>query len=202
MLPHERSRDDDRAYEEERRLLFVGIPRAEESLQLSYTARRMTRGTFRPAIASPFLLELPREEMEVHMPTPVSPWADSGFEPNEFFHDDSTEEETWSQDLATEDFDGIDPEPAAAAGGIKDKLANMVQPATSLSAGSSKQEKLAQIDQLSPGVIVLHAEYGTGVIKQLSGKGEKLTVAVEFGDENKISKRFRWVFAPLMVIRT
>ena len=78
----------------------------------------------------------------------------------------------------------------------------MVRPAASMATGSTKQEKLAQIPQLSEGIIVLHAEYGTGVIKQMSGKDEKLTISVEFGVDEKFSKRFRWVFAPLMIVRS
>ena len=44
LLPHERSRDDDEQLEEERRLLFVGITRAKEELQLSYANYREFRG--------------------------------------------------------------------------------------------------------------------------------------------------------------
>ena len=201
LLPHERSRDDDRAYEEERRLLFVGITRAEETLQLSYTARRMTRGTFRPAIASPFLLELPREEMDVHMPTPASAWNASGFEPNEFFHDDVPDDEAWLQDSVDAEFEEVDVKAKPAVPDVAEQLASMVRPAASMATGSTKQEKLAQIPQLSEGIIVLHAEYGTGVIKQMSGKDEKFTISVEFGVDEKFSKRFRWVFAPLMIVR-
>ena len=40
LLPHERSRHDDEKLEEERRLLFVGITRAREELQLSYAQYR------------------------------------------------------------------------------------------------------------------------------------------------------------------
>lgn len=65
LLPHERSREDEAQLEEERRLLFVGITRAEEELQLSYCQYRMTHGTTRPVVPSSFLMELPRQEMDV-----------------------------------------------------------------------------------------------------------------------------------------
>src|SRR6185369_3233452 len=65
LLPHERSRNDDEKLEEERRLLFVGITRAEEELQLSHADYRMFRGIASPTIASPFLMELPRGEMQL-----------------------------------------------------------------------------------------------------------------------------------------
>ncbi|WP_182867835.1 ATP-dependent helicase [Rhodopirellula sp. JC639] len=64
LLPHKRSKEDDAQFEEERRLLFVGITRAKEWLQLSCCKRRMIRGDTRPVIPSPFLNELPLEEMK------------------------------------------------------------------------------------------------------------------------------------------
>ena len=65
ILPHERSAENEESVEEERRLLFVGMTRAKQELQLSRCNSRYRRGGFWPAIASRFLMELPREEMEV-----------------------------------------------------------------------------------------------------------------------------------------
>ena len=64
LIPHERSKDNDEAMEEERRLLFVGITRARDELELSYTIRRAFRGATRRSIPSSFLLEIPREELD------------------------------------------------------------------------------------------------------------------------------------------
>jgi len=64
IFPVQRSQDRDEDIEEERRLLFVGITRAEEELTLCHARLRDFRGSRRVAVASPFLLELPREEME------------------------------------------------------------------------------------------------------------------------------------------
>ncbi|MCG8449841.1 MAG: UvrD-helicase domain-containing protein, partial [Pirellulales bacterium] len=64
LLPHERSRKDEAQLEEERRLVFVGITRAQEQLQLSYAAQRDFRGQRRRTVPSSFLLEMPREEMQ------------------------------------------------------------------------------------------------------------------------------------------
>ncbi len=51
--------------EEERRLLFVGITRAREELQLSRAQYRDFPGARRMTVPSSFLMELPREEMEI-----------------------------------------------------------------------------------------------------------------------------------------
>ena len=69
ILPHERSSQSDDGIEEERRLLFVGITRAEEELQISRAMSRFRRGSYWPTIASRFLMELPRESMQVFEPT-------------------------------------------------------------------------------------------------------------------------------------
>ena len=65
LLPHERSREDGAALEEERRLLFVAITRAREELQLSLARQREFRGASRYAVPSQFLMELPHEELEM-----------------------------------------------------------------------------------------------------------------------------------------
>jgi len=61
LLPHERSAESDDELEEERRLFFVGITRAETNLHISYTRYRTVRGQYRRAVPSPFLYELPLE---------------------------------------------------------------------------------------------------------------------------------------------
>lgn len=61
LLPHTRSLDDPAALEEERRLCYVGITRAQERLYLSYARERRLWGERAPAISSQFLKELPKE---------------------------------------------------------------------------------------------------------------------------------------------
>ncbi|WP_338462970.1 DNA helicase PcrA [Synechococcus elongatus IITB7] len=62
LFPSFRSLDDPRAVEEERRLCYVGITRAQERLFLTHaSARRLWGGGREPAIPSNFLSELPAE---------------------------------------------------------------------------------------------------------------------------------------------
>ena len=68
LLPHERSREHPEQWEEERRLLFVGITRAQQELQLSLARYRDFRGQRKSTIPSSFLMELPRMEMDVESP--------------------------------------------------------------------------------------------------------------------------------------
>ncbi len=65
LLPHARSSDSDAELEEERRLLFVGITRAQRELYLSHCRVREFRGQRSVTIPSEFLGELPEEPMRV-----------------------------------------------------------------------------------------------------------------------------------------
>ncbi len=58
LLPHERSQRDDAELEEERRLCFVGMTRAEERLTLTHAAYRTMRGMSMRTVRSPFLYEI------------------------------------------------------------------------------------------------------------------------------------------------
>jgi len=64
ILPHSRARSSTDELEEERRLCFVGITRAQERLILSKAERRMIRGITERTIPSPFLSEIPKESMD------------------------------------------------------------------------------------------------------------------------------------------
>lgn len=61
LFPNYRSINDPTALEEERRLCYVGITRAQERLFLSHARERRLYGTREPAMRSQFLDELPRE---------------------------------------------------------------------------------------------------------------------------------------------
>jgi DNA helicase-2/ATP-dependent DNA helicase PcrA len=64
ILPHERSLMRDEELEEERRLAFVGITRAQKELYLTYARMREFRGQTLYAVPSMFLEELPQEGVE------------------------------------------------------------------------------------------------------------------------------------------
>jgi DNA helicase-2/ATP-dependent DNA helicase PcrA len=58
LLPHQRSVVDGRGIEEERRLCYVGVTRAEELLTLTFAKQRTKWGKIRASIPSRFLMEL------------------------------------------------------------------------------------------------------------------------------------------------
>ena len=63
ILPHSRANESDDELEEERRLLFVGITRAERELYLSHCRIREFRGQRQATIPSHFLREISEEAM-------------------------------------------------------------------------------------------------------------------------------------------
>ncbi len=63
LLPHRNSIEGD-TVEEERRLMYVGITRAKQSLTLTLAERRKAGGDFRATLPSRFLEELPHDELE------------------------------------------------------------------------------------------------------------------------------------------
>jgi DNA helicase-2/ATP-dependent DNA helicase PcrA len=58
LLPHKRSVEEGRGVDEERRLCYVGVTRAQDSLVLSFCRNRTKWGKLRPTIPSRFLFEM------------------------------------------------------------------------------------------------------------------------------------------------
>ena len=76
LFPSYRSLDDPAAIEEERRLCYVGITRAQELLFITHARARRLYGNREPATPSLFLAELPTDLMETNSPPPAK-WARS-----------------------------------------------------------------------------------------------------------------------------
>ncbi len=64
LFPHSRSSEDEAELEEERRLCYVGMTRAQRKLHLGSAGRRRWYGEFRPAAPSRFIDEVPEELIE------------------------------------------------------------------------------------------------------------------------------------------
>ncbi|MBW4486813.1 MAG: DNA helicase PcrA [Trichocoleus desertorum ATA4-8-CV12] len=71
LFPNFRSLEDPTALEEERRLCYVGITRAQERLFISHARERRLYGSREPASPSLFLAELPRELLTSNVSTAI-----------------------------------------------------------------------------------------------------------------------------------
>jgi DNA helicase-2/ATP-dependent DNA helicase PcrA len=194
LLPHDRSRHDDEKLEEERRLLFVGITRAQHELQLSYAQYRSFRGQSCPTVASSFLMELPRQEMALSDSAGsrrTTPDWEAGFESGA--HSES-EAEISQEPAGDEDFSQdapainhrSKPQPGLTSGLVTaaDLLAKSQQPRISPNA-------------FRHGMAVEHPQYGAGTIVALSGDGPKRTATVRFF-EGGAERKFRLLFSDLV----
>ena len=65
LLPHFNSSDEREDIEEERRLLYVGMTRAESKLFLACCRRRRIAGRYQDQLESPFLTEIPVDLVEI-----------------------------------------------------------------------------------------------------------------------------------------
>jgi DNA helicase-2/ATP-dependent DNA helicase PcrA len=77
LFPHSRSSEDEAEIEEERRLCYVGITRAQRRLVVTSAARRRVFGEYQSTEPSRFVDEIPRELVEEVPSTFVSPYQSS-----------------------------------------------------------------------------------------------------------------------------
>ena len=75
LFPHSRASDDEADLEEERRLCYVGITRAQRRLVLTSAARRRVFGDYQSTDPSRFIDEIPAELLEEIPSTFVNPQA-------------------------------------------------------------------------------------------------------------------------------
>jgi DNA helicase-2/ATP-dependent DNA helicase PcrA len=74
LFPHSRSSEDEEEIEEERRLCYVGMTRAQSQLVLTSAARRRVFGEYQSTKPSRFLDEVPSELLERITPAFTSPY--------------------------------------------------------------------------------------------------------------------------------
>ena len=154
LLPHERSKENPNELEEERRLMFVGITRAQEELQISYAKYRDFRGQRKMPVPSCFLMELPRTEMEVQFADmPPAPFGSgTGIEGEEHAVHEEYEEPVYRR---------TDEEPRDGA-------------------RFREGEGSLAPDDFSQGMKVEHPQYGIGEIAALSGAGAARQATIDF----------------------
>jgi DNA helicase II / ATP-dependent DNA helicase PcrA len=191
LLPHERSREHPEQLEEERRLMFVGITRAQQELQISLARYRDFRGQRKLTIPSSFLMELPRGEMDLDMADTyggqrTSPAFDethySQVEPDEDWHEQD------SGACADANADANDDSgvpllacPAVAPSGEKCGVPRQIHLTTAAClANGSQSAAPADPNAFRQGLWVLHATYGLGQIIALSGSAASRKATVEF----------------------
>jgi DNA helicase-2/ATP-dependent DNA helicase PcrA len=87
LFPIARAMENPTDLEEERRLFYVGITRAEDCLYLTHANRRSRFGNTLPALRSRFISEVPEEfiEQEIAVRRPITSWSGKGSPPEQTF---------------------------------------------------------------------------------------------------------------------
>ena len=201
LIPHERSlrENDIRQLEEERRLLFVGITRAEEKLVLTHTQRREIHGRSLSTIPSDFLQELNLKHRDC---TGAEDFSFGDFAAHDFADDHCGDDSGDAHDDHGEfdndasDTDEADHEKAAR---VASKYAALRQVGKSLNrprvlpsnlhltTGAALESGTRQQVELSlgfaVGMQVRHPRYGLGTVIETSGLAKNRMVVVEFATD-------------------
>ena len=176
LFPLAKAYDDPALMEEERRLFYVGITRAERKLYLTHAEERRRNGEFMPSKASSFLVAIPEDMLEQRMTIKV---RSSG---RSFMHSlgggsqwgNSRRRDT-AATLRTAYLDDDAFPPSAAAR----------RPGTPVSRPTGFDDAEASQDAavIAVGARVRHRKFGSGVIAELAGAGRDLKAKIDFDDE-------------------
>ncbi len=204
ILPHERSREDPKQLEEERRLLFVGITRAQHHLQLSVTHARHYRGQYRYSVPSPFLMELPREEMECFGTEPSLLPSQRAYERDRQANqlDEFAQEFAETEHLARAAADEFLLHSSMPDEAEDDPPAVNVMTAADMLGDQPERAAAADVspDVFALGMLVTHPQLGPGKVIALSGRGPKRVGTIQFL-QPPAQKKFCLAFSPLRPVR-
>jgi DNA helicase II / ATP-dependent DNA helicase PcrA len=153
MFPHFRSRESDREMEEERRLCYVGITRAEDELYLTWASRRSQFGNVAYNAPSRFLKDIPFDLFGGGTAKSGRGPAVSGFDPDE---DEWGEANNERQTIRRE----------------KPKLWQ--------DAPKTPREQAKPSAEFKVGQKVKHVTFGTGVVLRVSGEGDNTQAEIAF----------------------
>ena len=167
LFPLSQSFDDPPKLEEERRLFYVGITRAEEKLYLSFTEMRRRNGELLPSIKSRFLREIAGAKLEERKTLRVSamgrgalPRA-SGFSSGAYPSRRTHDVPSWRK--------------------------------TAISEAEISQDEPRYVK----GERVKHKLFGDGSIAELSGVGREVKAVIDFDDEAVGRKTIKLAYTTL-----
>jgi ATP-dependent DNA helicase UvrD/PcrA len=163
LFPHSRSAEDEDELEEERRLCYVGMTRAESRLILTSAARRRVFGEYQSTQPSRFLDEIPAELVER-----IAPAYGSAYQSN-FSHA--------HYEFRTNPY------------GRKGKGAKFREEAAPYSYEEEDQSTAAG---LRPGMRVRHAQFGVGTVLSVEEHSDDLKITVRFNSvgQKKLLAKF------------
>ena len=184
LFPLARSADDPSGLEEERRLFYVGVTRAEDRLFLTHANRRWRFGSESPAAPSMFLDELPADPVERRVAAGASS-PDDGSETSSAGRPAATtgggtggsSDYSWRQGPGSGN--GNAPDASSASGAGEDGGGGV-------SVSYDYDDSQVPLE-LEVGGRVVHPRFGPGTIESVSGSGDRTKAEIDF-DESGVKK--------------
>ena len=176
VFPNQRSLDESGAkgLEEERRLAYVGLTRARETVEISFAANRRIYGNWQSSIPSRFVSEIPQSEIEHFDEMGIS---------GDFF-DGTVQSEPWNHVGLTDQRELRTPQ---RRGNLNVEGRGSSDNQMSLDDSSSAEEIAGHIF-FAPGDRVFHQKFGMGTVRQADG--DKLEIAFDKAGDKKVISRF------------
>ena len=174
---------DPKMLEEERRLFYVGITRAEKKLYLTHAESRRRNGETLPSVPSSFLRDLPKEMLEFRKSIKVRSQGRTSFGDASGFGGAGGRgpASSWRSSVRSgaSGVTSSDWEP-----GAKPSVRRPGSPVARDAAASDPSEESQDAPLYVPGARVKHRMFGSGTIAELSGSGPSAKVRVDFDDES------------------
>lgn len=163
LIPHERAvrEGDPASFEEERRLLFVGITRAMQNLTLTQTSERVFRGMRRTTISSPFLPEIASSLQRQFNNVTARPVTVA-------MQDQRLEQARKRFEAAQQNRD----RPLLMTGAQLESRRSVSE--------EDETDEVPGEAAFQPGMNVRHPRYGRGIVMEMSGGSHRATVTVLF----------------------
>ncbi len=180
VFPHSRALEDNEELEEERRLAYVGITRAERELFLTCASMRTLYGRTAANAPSRFLKEIPDEVREI-----ISAGGDSfGGRSNTSFADRRKAAYSWESGASAGG--GIGQNNGLGGPSSRDKVRII----------SAEQSVSGDKTDFNTGDKVSHGKWGTGLIVSVKGTGDDMELHIAFPAPVGV-KRLLARFAPI-----
>jgi DNA helicase-2/ATP-dependent DNA helicase PcrA len=154
VFPHMRSLGDPVELEEERRLAYVGVTRAEQRLYLSRSVVRSAWGAPSHNPASRFLDEIPATLVD---------WRRT-----------AAEQTSWNRSVLP----SLPSLPGRAAARPQQKFGTMA-----IRADAERKAQPREVPSLAAGDRVSHDSFGLGSVVTVEGAGEKAVASIDFGSQ-------------------
>ena len=171
LFPLARAYDDPAELEEERRLFYVGITRAEDRLYLTRAEQRRRNGDFLQSRPSSFLERIPAGMLDARTTPRARSMGRASFAPTGGWGDDGGGTRALGGSASTR---AAARRPGQAVSGYRD-LGGWK---------SSPEDDSQDVAAIVVGERVRHRKFGSGTIAEVGGVGRDAKVKVDFDDES------------------